>query len=243
MTTMYSALVFAQTQAGQSYARPPLPSTFVGDAPALVSPSWNPYSTDAADRSEYWEDTAGTLTWADAMLSAYGLAGVRAQQIATVKSACDAALVSLPATLNGDPISLANTLQDQTNSLMVIQTAQNVLTTAPAWTKSTAVEKGATCNQGGVILYCSTGGTTGTTAPTPSTDFGTPVSDGTAEWELFGLLIGVDPTGAIWVTPQHAINLAEQGVNYVTATRAKYQALKNQINAAQTVAAIQDINW
>lgn len=243
MTTMYSALVFPQTQAGQSYARPPLPATFVGVAPALVSPIWNPYSANAADRTEYWADSAGTLAYSDALLGCYGIVGLQQQQIGIIKAACDAALAVIPAVLNGNQINLANTQQDQINSLMVIQTAQTALATAPAWTKAATVTAGSLCNQGGVILFCSTGGTTGSTAPTPPTGFGTPVTDGTAAWELMGQLIGIDPTGAIWVTPQNALLLAAQGVNYVTATREKYQALKNGINAAQTVASIQSINW
>jgi len=71
---MYSPLTYPETLVGGSYTRPALPSTFVSLA---YSPNtWNPFSTNAQDRTEYWVDTAGTLTQDEAMTLCYGASGV-----------------------------------------------------------------------------------------------------------------------------------------------------------------------
>jgi len=58
--TMYSALIYPETPDGGTYTMPEVPVTFV--KPFTMSVSWNPYSTNPLDRTEYWEDTEGTLT-------------------------------------------------------------------------------------------------------------------------------------------------------------------------------------
>ena len=73
MATMYSPLTYAQTAAGQGYTKPPVPSTFV--APAFTPPGWSPYSANAADRTQYWEDTAGTMTLDQVLTATYGANG------------------------------------------------------------------------------------------------------------------------------------------------------------------------
>ena len=98
MTTMYSPLVYPQCPAGGNYARPALPSTFTGTGPAAISATWNPYSASAIDRTEYWADSAGTLTFAEMMQGAYGsLAGLQAYQQQQVANAAQAALAAIVA--------------------------------------------------------------------------------------------------------------------------------------------------
>lgn len=63
MATMYSPLVWPQVQQGCAYCRPILPPTFVRQA--FVVPTWNVYSASPKDRTEYWEDSAGTMTLAE----------------------------------------------------------------------------------------------------------------------------------------------------------------------------------
>ena len=75
---MYSALVYPQVATGGSYTTPVLPSTFV--SLGYTSPTWNPFSANSADRTQWWVDTAGTLTQAQAMTACYGAAGVIALQ-------------------------------------------------------------------------------------------------------------------------------------------------------------------
>ncbi|MDD2878695.1 MAG: hypothetical protein PHZ23_15870 [Acidiphilium sp.] len=85
MATMYSALVYPQVATGGSYTTPVLPSTFV--SLGYTSPTWNPFSANSADRTQWWVDTAGTLTQAQAMTACYGAAGVIALQAAAALSA------------------------------------------------------------------------------------------------------------------------------------------------------------
>lgn len=79
MTQMYSALIYPQVPQDTSYTRPLTPSTFT--ELYAVSESWDPYSLDSADRTEYWEDSAGTLTLDEVQLAILGLTGVQDAQI------------------------------------------------------------------------------------------------------------------------------------------------------------------
>ena len=76
----YSPLVYAQATEGQPYTRPAIPGTFINLFAS--TPTWDPYSANAVDRTEYWEDTAGTLDLDQVQLAIYGLEGIRDQQIA-----------------------------------------------------------------------------------------------------------------------------------------------------------------
>ncbi len=77
--TTYSKLVYPETAAGEGYTRPAVPETFT--ALHAAAPSWNPYSANEADRTEYWEDSAGAMTLADVEEAMWGIEGLRAIQI------------------------------------------------------------------------------------------------------------------------------------------------------------------
>jgi hypothetical protein len=74
MSLLYSPLVYAETAIGGGYSQPALPSTFVSFG--FSSPTWNPFSSNANDRTEYWVDTAGTLTFDEAYTLVYGASGL-----------------------------------------------------------------------------------------------------------------------------------------------------------------------
>jgi len=93
MTTMYSALVFPVTT--QGYSTPTLPSTFL--SLYATQPTWNPYSVNDIDRTQYWVDTAGTLTVDQVALAMFGLSGVQQQQILILESDY-ASMISQPIT-------------------------------------------------------------------------------------------------------------------------------------------------
>lgn len=63
MDVLYSPLVWPQVQKDCAYCRPILPPTFVRQA--FFSPTWDVYSSDPKDRTEYWEDSDGTMTLQD----------------------------------------------------------------------------------------------------------------------------------------------------------------------------------
>jgi len=66
MSDMYSPLVYPILNEGGSYTRPDLPETFV--SLAFETASWDLASSNDLDRTEYWLDTAGTLTLEQAQL-------------------------------------------------------------------------------------------------------------------------------------------------------------------------------
>jgi len=83
--TMYSQFVLA----GDGIP-PVLPSTFV--SLEFMSQGFNPLSTNPAQRTQYWADTAGTLSYGDVMVALNGLASVQQTQIQTLQTAYQAAL-------------------------------------------------------------------------------------------------------------------------------------------------------
>jgi len=116
MTTMYSPLVYPLTPEGEGYSEPTLPSTFV--SLYATTPTWNPYSTNAADRTQYWVDTAGTLTLEEVEVLLYGLSGIQSQQIAIVATGYQAALVAgFTSSALGSAYTYPSQVQDQLNIL------------------------------------------------------------------------------------------------------------------------------
>ena len=78
--TLYSPFTYPQANPAVGYSRPPIPATFV--ACAFSPKTWNPYSAVAYDRTEYWSDTAGSLTEAQVWNLLYGgqLSGSMSQE-------------------------------------------------------------------------------------------------------------------------------------------------------------------
>lgn len=87
----YTGLVYDLVSEGQPYTRPEIPSSFV--SLYGVPTTWNPYSTDAANRTEYWEDVSGVLTLDQVQLAIYGLTAIKQQQI-TLLNASYLAVIS-----------------------------------------------------------------------------------------------------------------------------------------------------
>ena len=252
MTTMYSAVTFPQATGGYSWGPGPagtanymnsLSSTQTMTG-ALYPTTWSPTSANAADRTAYVVDTAGTLSLEQAQTNCFGVPHFQLAQISTVTQGFDETIGSIPVTVNGvnyqldnsTPIATANNLQLATSAFMVsIQ--------APVWASGTAVSYGSYCNLGGVYLFCSTGGKTGSTAPTAPTTFGTPVPDGTAAWELLGRHINLTGGTTVMMTPQEIMSAAAQGELYLHIQKNQLVNLTAQINAATTVSAVQAVIW
>lgn len=242
MATMYSALVFPQTSAGGSYSRPPLPSTFVGNGPVLSSPDWDPFSSSTANRTEWWEDTAGTLTYDDALLNCYGLSGLQTQQIATLKTSYIESTLACPVTVSGTSYTLKMDQENINLNLSSSLSAQQALA-SPAWSADTDVTQGQIVTVSGTPIYCSKGGTTGSAAPTPPTTPNTVVSDGTVEWALFARTVELtDGTFQAFTAPE-IMNVAQQIEVYLHEQKSTFISLVSEVNAATTVSAIQAVVW
>ena len=76
----------------------------------------------------------------------------------------------VPVTINGTTYQVDNTAGKQALNLSLAITA-NAMMQSPVWAASTEYAAGAYCSVDGIILFCSTGGKSGSSAPTPPTTF------------------------------------------------------------------------
>jgi hypothetical protein len=163
-------------------------------------------------------------------------------QIALVTQSYNAATDYVPVTINGLAYQVDNTAGKQALNLSLAITA-NAMMQSPAWTASTEYAAGAYCSVSGVILFCSTGGKSGASAPTPPTAFGIPVTDGTAAWELLGRKVYLQGGSFVYMTPQQILSAFQQGELYLHQMSNQLESLKAEINAATTVSAVQTFTF
>ena len=174
--------------------------------------------------------------------SAILLPQAQTAQKALITQGYNTATDYVPVTINGTTYQVDNTAGKQALNLSLAITA-NAMMQAPAWAASTEYTAGAYCNVGGVILFCSASGKSGTSAPTPPTTFGTPVTDGTAEWELLGRKVYLQGGAFVLMTPQQIMSAFQQGELYLHQMSDKLELLKAEINAATTVSAVQTFTF
>lgn len=257
MTTMYTAVQFPQANtAGFTYqpnaANPNLtnygasiPAT-ASLAGAVIPPNWNPYSSAAADRVQYLPDSAGTLTYGQVMIAAYGLNTLQTNQIKSIFTQMTKSLeTGVPVTVNGVSYNISVLGNDLSSNLAKVAAANMVIAQAPEWAADTVYRANSIVKvANGVLLFSSKGGTSGATEPTAPSAFQTPVTDGTVEWALMGLFCAtVGGTGLTWMTPQTLLTAFQSAVNYITDVETNAFALTEQVNAATTYEAIQAIQF
>ena len=170
------------------------------------------------------------------------LAQAQSAQIALVTKGYNTATDCVPVTISGTTYQVDNTPGKQALNLSLAITA-NAMLQSLAWVASTDYAVGTYCAVNGVILFCSTPGKSGTSAPTPPTAFGTPVTDGTAAWELLGRKVYVQGGSFIYMTPQQIMRAFQQGELYLHQMSNQLESLKEQINAATTVSAVQTFTF
>ena len=166
------------------------------------------------------------------------LAQAQTAQKSLITKGYNTATDYVPVTISGTTYQVDNTAGRQALNLSLAITA-NAMMQAPAWAASTEYTAGAYCNVGGVILFCSASGKSGTSAPTPPTTFGTPVTDGTAAWELLGRKVYLQGGSFVYMTPQQLTSAFQQGELYLHQMSDKLELLKSEIMAATTVSAVQ----
>ena len=200
--------------------------------------------TEWENQAGVWYVVSGSLTQTNpyAPTAAELLAQAQAEQKGVVTQAYNTATDYVPVTINGTTYQVDNTAGKQALNLSLAITA-NALMQAPAWAASTEYTAGAYCSVGGVILFCSTAGKSGTSAPTPPTTFGTPVTDGTAEWELLGRKVYLQGGSFVYMTPQQIMSAFQQGELYLHQMSNQLESLKAEINAATTVSAVQTFTF
>ena len=166
----------------------------------------------------------------------------QAEQKSVITQGYNIATDYVPVTINGTTYQVDNTAGKQALNLSLTITA-NAMLNSPAWVADTDYSAGAYCSGSGVILFCSASGKSGTSAPTPPTTFGTPVTDGTAEWELLGRKVYLQGGSFVYMTPQQIMSAFQQGELYLHQMSNQLESLIAQINAAQTSGAVAAIVW
>ena len=163
-------------------------------------------------------------------------------QIALVTQGYNKATDYVPVTINGTTYQVDNTAGKQALNLSLAITA-NAMMQSPVWVADTDYSAGSYCSVGGVILFCSMAGKSGTSAPTPPTTFGTPVTDGTAAWELLGRKVYLQGGSFVYMTPQQIMSAFQQGELYLHKMSDKLELLKSEIMAATTVTEVQTFTF
>ena len=181
-----------------------------------------------------WKNVNGVLT--------ESLSAVQSAQIALVTQGYNKATDYVPVTINGTTYQVDNTTAKQALNLSLAITA-NAAVQSPAWAADTEYTTGQLCSVGGVILFCSASGKSGTSAPTPPTTFGTPVTDGTAEWELLGRKVYLQGGSFVYMTPQQIMSAFQQGELYLHQMSDQLELLKVEIMAATTVTEVQTFTF
>ena len=215
-----------------NYAEPPAGT----DTLTVTAAEW-------ANQAGAWYVVNGALTQTNpyAPTAAQLLAQAQSAQIALVTQGYNTATDYVPITINGTTYQVDNTAGKQALNLSLAITA-NAVMQPPAWAASTEYAAGAYRSVGGVILFCSTAGKSGTSAPTPPTTFGTPVTDGTAAWELLGRKVYLQGGSFVYMTPQQIMSAFQQGELYLHKMSDQLESLNAQINAAD-LATVPTINW
>ncbi len=198
-----------------------------------------------ANQAGTWYVVNGTLTQTNpyAPTAAQLLAQAQTAQKALVTQGYNKATDYVPVTINGQTYQVDNTTAKQALNLSLAITA-NAAVQSSAWAADTDYKAGVSlCSIGGVILFCSTSGKSGSSAPTPPTTFGTPVTDGTAAWELLGRKVYLQGGSFVYMTPQQIMSAFQQGELYLHQMSNQLESLLAQIDAATTVSAVQAIVW
>ena len=198
-----------------------------------------PCTQEQAQNFQAYVPSSGEIVSAP---SAVLLAQAQTAQKAIVTQGYNKATDYVPVTINGTTYQVDNTAGKQALNLSLAITA-NAMMQAPAWAASTEYAAGAYCTVGGVILFCSASGKSGTASPTPPTTFGTPVTDGTAEWELLGRKVYLQGGSFVYMTPQQIMSAFQQGELYLHQMSNQLESLIAQLNAAQTSGAVAAIVW
>ena len=188
-----------------------------------------------AQNPSLWQVVNGVLT-------AY-LPSLQATQASLIKQGFVTATATIPFTIGGVNYTLDAAQSKQPADMAIVVAANNALNHPVAWAASTPVAQYAIQLVGSSYLFCTVAGTTGTTAPTPPTTFGTPVTDGTVTWELYGRTLELSDGSHATFTVQELVSIFQQVEVYIHYQKNQKLSLLAQIAAATTVSAVQAIVW
>ena len=171
------------------------------------------------------------------------LSAAQSAQSALIKQGFADAVAAIPFTINGISYTLDAAQSKQAADMAIVVAANNAVNHPVLWAASTPVAQYAVQLVGSSYLFCAVAGTTGTTAPTPPTAFGTPVTDGTVTWELYGRTLEMSDGSHATFTVQELVSIFQQVELYIHYQKNQKLSLLAQIQAATTVSAVQAIVW
>ena len=172
----------------------------------------------------------------------------KAAQSALIKQGFSNAVAAIPFTVNGTNYTLDAAQSKQAADMAIVVAANNALNHPVPWVASTSVAQYAVQLVGSSYLFCTVAGTTGTTAPTPPTAFGTPVTDGTVTWELYGRTLEMSDGSHATFTVQELVSIFQQVELYIHYQKNKKLSLLDSIAAVTSstpdpIATVQAIVW
>ena len=188
-----------------------------------------------------WADYQGWTLVSGSLVQSLDYA--KATQSALIKQGFASAVAAIPFTINGVSYTLDAAQPKQAADMAIVVAANNAMNHPVAWAASTSVAQYAVQLVGSSYLFCTVAGTTGTTAPTPPTTFGTPVTDGTVTWELYGRTLEMSDGSHATFTVQELVSIFQQVEVYIHYQKNQKLSLLAQIAAATTVSAVQAIVW
>ena len=176
------------------------------------------------------------------------LPAAKTTQSALIKQGFADAVAAIPFTINGTNYTLDTAQSKQAADMAIVVAANNALNHPVAWAASTSVAQYAIQLVGSSYLFCTVAGTTGTTAPTPPTTFGTPVTDGTVTWELYGRTLELSGGSHATFTVQELVSIFQQVEVYIHYQKNKKLSLLDSIAAVTSsttdpIATVQAIVW
>ena len=171
------------------------------------------------------------------------LSAAQSAQSALIKQGFANAVAAIPFTINGVNYTLDAAQTKQAADMAIVVAANNAMNHPVLWAASTPVAQYAIQLVGSSYLFCTVAGKTGTAAPTPPTTFGTPVTDGTVTWELYGRTLELSDGSHATFTVQELISIFQQVEVYIHYQKNQKLSLLAQIQAATTVSAVQAIVW
>ena len=213
---------------------------WVADSTYPVPPDVTICTQEQANTWQAWTLVSGSLV--------QSLDYAQAVQSALIKQGFANAVAAIPFAVNGVSYTLDTAQPKQAADMAIVVAANNALNHPVAWAASTPVAQYAVQLVGSSYLFCTVAGTTGTTAPTPPTTFGTPITDGGVTWELYGRTLELSDGSHATFTVQELVSIFQQVEVYIHYQKNQKLSLLDSIAAVTSsttdpIATVQAIVW
>ena len=213
---------------------------WVADSTYPVPPDVTICTQEQANTWQAWTLVSGSLV--------QSLPYAQAAQSALIKQGFANAVAAIPFTINGVNYTLDAAQTKQAAYMAIVVAANQAVNHPVSWVASTSVAQYAIQLVGSSYLFCTVAGTTGKTAPTAPTTFGTPITDGGVTWELYGRTLEMSDGSHATFTVQELVSIFQQVELYIHYQKNKKLSLLDSIAAVTSsttdpIATVQAIVW